>query len=113
MTNSPKKIPAHLFVPSTTDMFISSGVLMWFLLLPSLVRIGFGVFGCRIIGEPVASKPTYFWWTWTKNCSGQRHMVFAGVVSVPMLLLYAVIVPVAIVLRLRRGGRLHAWSTPA
>jgi len=119
VTQNPAQTPAHLFVPSTTDMFISSSVLMWFLLLPSLVRIGFGVFGCTIIGEPAAvepgkpGKPEYFLVDMEEECSGERRSLFAALVGAPMLLMYAAIVPLAIILRLRRAANAARLDDPS
>jgi len=116
VTRNPAQTPAHLFVPSTTDMFISSSVLMWFLLLPSLVRTGFGVFGCTIIGEPAATepgKPRYFQVDLEEECSGERRSLFAALVGAPMLLMYAAIVPLAIILRLRWAANAARLDDPS
>ena len=59
MTHDPAEIEAHLFVPSAGRL-ISSSVLFWFLLLPSLVSVGFGVFACRAVGEEKPEKPLSF-----------------------------------------------------
>jgi hypothetical protein len=91
------------FLPSTTDMFISSGVLLWFLLLPSLVRIGFAVFECRYVGKPKPEKPTYLLVSMEEQCWVGRHVWFAVGVGLPMLALYALAVPISIILRLRRA----------
>jgi hypothetical protein len=91
------------FLPSTTDMFISSSVLLWFLLLPSLVRIGFAVFECRYVGKPKPEKPRYLLVSMEEQCWVGRHVWFAAGVGLPMLALYALAVPMAIFLRLRRA----------
>merc|ERR1711968_108726 len=62
VTPNPTKIAGNVLVPSTRDMFVCSLVLMWFLLLPSLVRVGFIAFACRRLGDwqvGIAGEPTY------------------------------------------------------
>ena len=118
VTQNPTQTPAHLFVPSTTDMFISSSVLMWFLLLPSLVEMGFGVFRCAIIGElavgkPDQPKPKYLLVDMEEECGGARHSLFAALVGAPMLLMYAAIVPLAIIVRLRRAANAAGLDDPS
>jgi hypothetical protein len=92
------------FQPSTADMFISSSVLIWFLTLPSLVRMSFGVFECRYVGEPAAGKPMYLLASMEEPCWRGRHVSYAYGVGVPMLVGYGLVVPGLILLRLRRVG---------
>ena len=47
------------FAPTSADMFVCSFVLMWFLLLPSLVGIGFTIFECRTVGKGMYSKSKF------------------------------------------------------
>ena len=41
-----------LFIPSYSDMWVASALLFWYLALPSLMRVSFGVFQCRSPGRP-------------------------------------------------------------
>jgi hypothetical protein len=91
------------YVPSTTDMFVGSSVLLWFLLLPSLVQLAFAVFECRYIGKATVRKPMYLLVSMEEQCWVGRHVWFAFGVGLPMLTLYAVVAPFVIVLRLRRA----------
>ena len=64
------------YVPSTTDMFVGSSVLQWFLLLPSLVQLAFAVFECRYIGKATVRKPTYLLVSMEEQCWVGRHVWF-------------------------------------
>jgi hypothetical protein len=92
------------FQPSTADMFISSSVLIWFLTLPSLVRMAFGVFECRFVGEPAVGKPMYLLASMEEPCWRGRHVSYLYGIAVPMLVGYGLVVPGLILLRLRRVG---------
>ena len=98
-----RHVPGTNFVPSTADMFTSSIMLMWFLLLPSLVRLGFDIFNCRHVGQPVDGKPRYLHIAMEEQCWGAEHMQYAIGVGMPMLLAYGLAVPAVIFLGLRRA----------
>ena len=102
--SAPPSPPRRRYVPTNADVFISSSVLFWFLTLPSLIRLGFGVFNCRYVGMSDLGKSQYFFLDLQEKCGSARHLVFGLGVGVPMLLLNAVIVPSAIMLRLRQVG---------
>ena len=89
------------FTPSYADMFAASITLCWYLMLPSLMRIGFGVFQCRGIGDPSVE---YLVIDMQEVCWEGRHMAFALGAGLPMLLLYAGLVPLGIMLRLHIAG---------
>jgi hypothetical protein len=90
------------FEPSTADTFIASSVFFWFLVLPSLVRVGAAAFQCLQIGEPDSNKPSYLAISLQEPCWEGRHLTFTVGVGFPMLVFYAAIVPGAIALRLRQ-----------
>ena len=96
------------FVPTNADTFVSSMVLFWYLMLPSLVRIGTGMFECRYIGAPPSSvsspKHKYLAVAMDEICWENRHLYNATCLALPMLVMYAIIVPVAIMLRLHRAS---------
>jgi hypothetical protein len=77
-------------------------------MLPSLVRIGSGMFECRYIGAPPSSvsspKYRYLAVAMDEICWENRHLYNATCVALPMLVMYAIIVPVLIMLRLRRAS---------
>ena len=106
MQHGPLRLPAMppettgRFLPSYADAFTASSVLCWFLVLPSLMRVGFGVFQCRSVGNPDVD---FLVVSMQERCWGGHHFTFAFLVGVPMLLLYAVMVPVLILLRLHRA----------
>jgi hypothetical protein len=107
LLSSRRELP-ELYEPSTSDAFISSSVLLWFLILPSLVRIGVTVFKCEYVGKSAPDKTRYLAIDMQEACDigAERHTANAIGLAVPMLWLYAVIVPALIMLRLQRvGGR--------
>ena len=77
-------------------------MLMWFL-RPSLVRLGFDIFNCRHVGQPVDGKPRYLHIAMEEQCWGAEHMQYAIGVGMPMLLAYGLAVPAVIFLGLRRA----------
>jgi hypothetical protein len=93
------------FRPSNTDALLSSMLLFWFLMLPSLVRVGFAAFQCRYVGVPALEKSLYLFLSLEETCWEGRHLFFTLGVALPMLLLYAAIAPGMSLLRLRRAGR--------
>jgi hypothetical protein len=93
------------FVPSFQDLFVASSTLCWYLTLPSLMRVGFGVMQCRAVG-----KTEYMVVSMDVRCWEGNHMAYAMGAGFPALVLYAVVMPAVIMLRLRRAtakGRLH------
>ena len=82
-------------------MLVASAILFWYLMLPSLMRLGFGVFQCRSVGDP---NIEYLVIDFEEVCFEGRHLMFALFVGMPMLLLYTVLVPLGIMLRLYKAG---------
>ena len=101
VTEDMKKRWREHFEPSTADTFIASSVFFWFIILPSLVRVGAAVFQCLLIGRADSAKPSYLAISLQERCWEGRHLNFAVGVGFPMLVFYAAIVPGAIALRLR------------
>ena len=92
------------FAPSTSDTFVSCCVLLWYLLLPSLLRMGFAVFQCKRVGNA-----EYLLLDLETPCYEGDHVVYVGAVAIPMLMFHMAVVPAAIMLILKRSGeaRLH------
>ena len=93
-----------LYVPSTADVFVTSCVLLWYMILPSLLRIGTAVFRCRYVGQPSQSKSAYLVLDLEETCWEGPHLFFTLGVAVPMLILYGAVVPAAITAVLYREG---------
>ena len=98
------------FLPSHADSFIASSVFFWFIVLPSLVRVGAAVFQCHQIGLPDSAKPSYLKISLEEKCWSERHTSYALGVGFPMLFFYAALVPALIALRLR--PKEHRLSNP-
>ena len=104
------------FLPSTLDMFFSSSVLFWFLYLPNLLHMGFGVFKCQIVGEPAAegpAKPLYFSEDMDEACHELRHIIFEFLVGIPMLIIFALFVPIVIMLQLQKAHKAKKLNDPS
>ena len=95
---------AGRFIPSYSDMWVASGLLCWYLMLPSLMRVGFGVFQCRSIGRP---EDKYLTIDMEEPCWQGRHAHFALLVGMPMLVLYAVTAPLGIIFRLSKAKKMR------
>ena len=92
------------FIPSYSDMWVASGLLCWYLMLPSLMRAGFGVFLCRSLGRP---EDKYLTIDMEEPCWQGRHAHFALLVGMPMLVLYAVTAPLGIIFRLSKAKKMR------
>ena len=92
------------FIPSYSDMWVASGLLCWYLMLPSLMRVGFGVFQCRSIGRP---EDKYLTIDMEEPCWQGRHAHFALLVGMPMLVLHAVTAPLGIIFRLSKAKKMR------
>ena len=105
----PKRIINPLATPTNTvngkltysdaDAFISSGVLLWFISLPSLLQIGSGALKCWHVGGG-----SFVFIDLQKTCWKDDHLYYSMFVSFPMIFLYGFILPGFFMLRLRRAG---------
>ncbi len=99
------------YLPTTADTFLCSVVLMWFLLLPSLLRVGFIGFECQPVGAAGttggANRVEYLVLDLEQQCwvEGTAQMTFALFVGMPMLLAYGLVLPAGVLLLLRRAGQ--------
>jgi hypothetical protein len=113
MQHGPLRLPAKpntitgRFIPSYADAFTASSVLCWFLMLPSLMRVGFGVFQCRSVGNPDVD---FLVISMEEHCWKDYHLSFAVFVGAPMLMIYAVMFPSLILLRLHRAKLVRSAS---
>jgi len=81
------------------DAFVSSSVLLWFIALPSLLRIGSGALKCYDIGGKA-----YVFIDLEKECNAGNHLLYALLVVWPMILFYGALLPGYFMLRLHRAG---------
>jgi hypothetical protein len=91
------------FIPSSADAWISSMVLLWYLCLPSLLRIGFDMLQCQAVGTYTAQ--TFLRVDLTTPCWEEDHLFLSIGVAVPMLLVYGLIVPGGAMFVLSRAGK--------
>jgi hypothetical protein len=84
---------------SETDAFISSAVLLWFLILPSLLRIGSSALKCWKVGNN-----SYVLVDLEKVCFIGEHLIYSIFVALPMIIFFALIVPGYLLLQLRHAG---------
>ena len=103
-TTAPANDDGGAFVPTNADLFFSSCVLMWYLILPSIVRVGSSAFQCRYAGVPDPGKDEYLAASMEETCWRGRHLAYVLGVSLPMLILYGLIVPATLILRLWQVG---------
>ncbi len=89
------------FVASDADRLVYSLLLLWFLLLPTLLRIGVTSFHCTAVGQ------SDFRWLIVDletRCGSGPQLAYAVGVALPMLVGYGVLVPVGALVVLRSYG---------
>ncbi len=92
------------FVPSSIDVFVTSSVFLWYVILPSLLRLSSAMFRCRYVGQPSPGKSEYLVLDIEEACWQGQHLFVACFVAVPMLFLYGVVVPAYITAVLYQKG---------
>ncbi len=93
------------FVPSDMDSFLMSAVLLWFILLPSILRMAFVAMECKVMPASLDGEMKNFLLIDLEfPCYEGKHLSFM-ILAIPLVLAYAVIVPTAITLILFRAGR--------
>jgi hypothetical protein len=81
------------------DAFISSVVLLWFLLLPSLLHLSSSSLRCFPVGNKM-----YVFMDLEKECMKDGHLWQSLLVAIPMIAFYALVLPVFFMLLIRRAG---------
>ena len=84
---------------SDADAFVSTSVLLWFIILPSLLQIGSSSLKCYGVGDK-----SYVFIDLEKECFQDDHLVYSLLVAGPMIFLYGAVLPGYFLLRLQRVG---------
>ena len=82
-----------------TDALVSSIVLLWFIALPSLLRISTASLKCYKVGDT-----SYVFIDLEKPCLEGQHFLYSFLIASPMIVFYGGVLPVIFMLRLRRAG---------
>ena len=96
------------FIPSDADAFISSVMMLWFLLLPSILRICFQAFEC--ISVPTTS---YLVLDLERPCNSSIHLSYSLGVAIPCIIIWVVFVPIFVLQRLNSKGHPERDTNPS
>jgi hypothetical protein len=92
---------AQAFSPTSADIFVSSVVLLWYLSLPSLLRIGTMIMDCTRVGEE--SHKLWLALDLEEPCWEGRHLYHILAVALPMMVVYGIVFPLSAFLLLQRA----------
>ena len=96
------------FIPSDADAFISSVMMLWFLLLPSILRICFQAFEC--ISVPTKS---YLVLDLERSCGSLIHLSYSLGVAIPCIIIWVVLIPIFVLQRLNSKGHPERDTNPS
>ena len=91
------------FYPSSADMFLASLVLLWYVSLPTLLRLCTKMLDCTFIAND--NSDSWMILDLSEPCWRERHALHTIFVTIPMILLYGIIVPLIIFYYLRKAGK--------
>ena len=100
LTPRSKKIVTSYFRKSTNDASMATSVLLVYLLYPSIVRLSFSSLECIKICSKTLLQQDH-----QEICWQGRHLKIATLVSIPCILLFAVLIPLLALIGLKMNQK--------
>ena len=111
MAHRNKSMEHRNFRATSMDALIMCSVLFWFMILPSVLRMGFVSLECFEVPNEHGKRTQYMLIDLEEPCWEKKHLIMAFI-AVPLVLFHILVVPLVILLTLRKAGETNRQSDP-